>query len=402
MLPPPLPGNETSRLAALRSYAILDTLPEQDYDDIARFAAKICGTPIALISLVDKQRQWFKSRYGLTTSETPREHSYCAHNILDPDELMVVPDARKDERFVGNPLLEGDPQAVFYTGAPLVDEHGYALGSLCVIDNKPRELDKDQLTSLKSLSRQITRLLELRRREEETQALNEQLKTAYANLEEFTSIVAHDLRAPLRNIKQFAHILREEHAEDLPQDAADVVEMISDCSTSAHALVQGVLGYSRALHTLKENATSVGFQDLLLQIVGGLDLPDDFSINYHGLPDYQVHTNQLALNQIMRNLLSNAVHHNHRAAGGAVEVHVHEEDPVRVTVSDNGPGIPAHLREAVFHRFQTLGPTHSASRDSTGVGLAIVHKLVNGLGGDVWVEGNPTGGATFAFTLSPR
>ena len=157
-----LPANESERLEALRRYEILDTAPGQEFDDITLLASQICGTPIAMISLVDADRQWFKSKVGTQTSETSRDIAFCAHGILQA-EVFVVNDARADERFADNPLVTGESQVRFYAGAPLMSSDGHALGMLCVNDPKPREITDDQKRALQALSRQVVAQLELRR-----------------------------------------------------------------------------------------------------------------------------------------------------------------------------------------------------------------------------------------------
>lgn len=158
-----LPANETQRLAALRRYDILDTGAEQAYDDLTLLAAHIAGMPIALITLVDEHRQWFKSKIGLDAPETPRDVAFCAHAILEPETTMVVPDAKRDARFADNPLVTGAPGIRFYAGTPLLTPDRQALGTLCVIDSKPREMDAGRITALEALSRQVVAQLELRR-----------------------------------------------------------------------------------------------------------------------------------------------------------------------------------------------------------------------------------------------
>ena len=163
MIPPPIPANEGERLAALDRYAILDTSPEEAFGEIVHLASTLCEAPIALITLIDSTRQWFKARVGIDDSETPRNVSFCGHAICDSADVFVVPDAREDPRFVDNPHVTGDPHVRFYAGVPLTTVDGYKLGTLCVIDRKPRVLTDPQNTALRALARQVIMQLELRR-----------------------------------------------------------------------------------------------------------------------------------------------------------------------------------------------------------------------------------------------
>jgi adenylate cyclase len=160
---PAVPENEKARQAALALYDILDTGQEQSYDDFTKIASYVGGTPIALITIVDKDRQWFKSKVGTQLTETPRDVSFCAHAILNPLQPLLVPDATKDARFSDNPVVTDEPRVRFYFGAPLVTPEKFALGTLCVIDTKPRELSREQVDVLKALARQVSTLLEIRR-----------------------------------------------------------------------------------------------------------------------------------------------------------------------------------------------------------------------------------------------
>lgn len=189
----PRPENDPERVAALQAYGVLDSLPEQAYDDVTALAAQICEVPVALISLVDDDRQWFKSRVGLDVDETPRDHAFCAHAILEPAEVLVVEDARRDPRFAGNPLVTGEQGIRFYAGAPLVTGDGHALGTLCVIDRKPRTLTTVQLASLRALARQVVAQLELRRLVRELAQSREELAELCGALERQVQSTDRDL-----------------------------------------------------------------------------------------------------------------------------------------------------------------------------------------------------------------
>ncbi len=184
MLSAPLPADEKGRLAELHEYDVLDTLPEMAYDDITYVASRICKTPIAMVSLVDADRQWYKSKIGVDATETSRDVAFCAHAILDRDEIMVIPDALDDDRFFDNPLVTGEPGIRFYAGAPLTTASGNALGALCVVDRYPRNLDSTQRKALRALSRQVIAQLELRKTVADLKSHRDRLERYHRHLEQ--------------------------------------------------------------------------------------------------------------------------------------------------------------------------------------------------------------------------
>ncbi len=175
MLKPPLPANEKDRVRSLQLYKVLDTGSEKILDDLTQLAASICETPMAAISLIDEKRQWFKSKVGIDAEETSRDIAFCAHAILD-DKVLVVEDATHDRRFSGNPFVMESPNVRFYAGAPLMVSDGHALGTLCVIDNKPRRLSMDQHKALETLRHAVVTQLELRRALEDFQCVQKMLR----------------------------------------------------------------------------------------------------------------------------------------------------------------------------------------------------------------------------------
>ena len=389
---PPIPLNEAARLAALDRYQILDTAPEQAYDDFTQLAARICGVPIALVSLVDKDRQWFKSTVGLEAPQTPREQAFCAHAIVD-NQLLVVPDATHDPRFEGNPLVTGDPHIRFYAGAPLVTGSGHGLGTLCVIDRTPRELSSDQLASLQALSRQLMAQLELRH------ALL-QLTEAERAKKVFVAHVSHELRTPLTSIRGALALVRESEP-DLSDDTRELLSAAHRNADRLLALVNDLLDLERVgsgeLAIMKAECDLAGAIARALETVRPI-ATDAGVIVSAAATSSRLQADSERLTQVLLNLLANAVRFSPR--GGVVTIGVTGEGGrVRVSVDDQGPGVPAAFRAAIFEPFKQVQGSAAHRKGGTGLGLTISRAIVHGHDGTIGVGDAPGGGARFWFEL---
>jgi len=398
MIAPNEPKNEIERLKNLESYNILDSLSESDYDNLTAIAAEICDTPIALISLIDNKRQWFKSHHGVDITETPKEISFCAHAINEGDDVFVINDTRKDNRFHDNPLVTGDTNAVFYAGAPLTSKNGLPLGTLCVIDHKPNLLTKGQTKSLTALSNQVMNLLELRRNKFLLETALTNLEEKNYQLERFASIAAHDLKSPLINISSLAQMFLEEYKLKIDEDGLEMLELIVSSSNSLMDLVNGLLAYSKSDGFIKEENSLINLKTLKEEIVQHFN--SDHSINMIlDSPLETIKINKTAIHHILLNLVSNAVKYNDKSAV-EIKLGVNIIDAYyQFSLKDNGPGIALENQEKIFKLFEKLTNTDKFGQSGHGIGLAAVKKIVEKLGGSIKVNSELGHGAEFVFTI---
>ena len=397
----PRHARERARLSALRSLQILDTVGEEAYDDLVRLAASILDAPIALVSLVDEHRQWFKARHGLDARETPRELAFCAHAIVGAGPVFVVEDASLDARFADNALVQSFPHIRFYAGCVLrAPSSDLPLGTLCVIDRKPRTLNAEQRNNLSALARQVERLLTLREATQQLSVRNAELERATRAKSRFFATVSHDIRTPLHGIVGSAELLAR---LNLPEEGRRYTRTIEACSRSLLHLVDGVLDVSR----IESGAIELAARPFDLRRTVR-DVCDVVHERAHakgltltledGLPQTAYFVGDEArVHQILLNLAANAVKF---TARGRVEVIArHEPGGLHLGVRDTGPGIPHADRERIFEPF-VQGSDETHRRHGSGLGLNIVRSLTQLMGGSVELVSEPGHGSTFMVALA--
>jgi len=393
-----IPNNEVERLHTLREYSILDTLPEHDFEDITKIASEICQTPIALISLVDSDRQWFKSNHGLNVTETPRDYAFCAHAINTPNEILTVKDSRQDIRFADNPLVTGYPNVIFYAGVPLINPDGFSLGTICVIDNKPRELSEKQLDSLRSLSNQVVRLFELRKTNKMLQESQKEIQTRNDELEQFAYVVSHDIKSPLNNIIGLTTILTNDQKGKINSEGEQIIKHITNSSLRLKSLVDGIISHYMGVSISVSDRSEIDFATLFKEIVDLVDSKHEYQITY--LSDVKtVRTNEVAIKQILTNLISNSIKYNDKAKVKIEVVVTSTSDLYQFTIKDNGRGIDTIQFSKIFETFATLGTKDRFNNSGTGIGLATVKRLIEKLGGSITLESDIGVGTTFMFNI---
>ena len=397
MIEPEFPDNEIERQAAVESYNLLDSLPEESYDNITEIMCFIAQTPIALITLFDHDRNYIKSNYGFPTSESPRNISFCGHTILTKDSIMIVEDARKDIRFKNNPLVDNH-KAIFYAGVPLINPDGYKLGTLCVYDHEPRQLNNDQKKALIAMSKQVVRLFEQHKQNTILERLKSKLEKRNKELNTFASIVSHDLKSPLANIISLTELLENENADKLNEDSKTYLKYLKSSSFALKDYIDGLLIYYKNDDLLKLKKETIAFETLVLEAKKIAIAKNNIIFNYTQTP-ISVFVNKYVILQILINLITNAIKYCDKdLAEITIDLKINQSH-YNFSVKDNGKGIPKPKINSVFDLFTTLDNKDKDGNQGTGIGLATVKKLVEHQGGKVSVTSQEGLGSTFNFSI---
>ena len=521
MQEPDFPGNEAERLRALRLLDILDTEPEARFDRITHLAQQLFDAPIVLISLVDADRQWFKSRQGLDVCETPRNISFCGHAILGED-ILHVPDATQDPRFWDNPLVIGEPDIRFYAGAPLRVAGGARIGTLCLIDRRVRKLSEEELANLRHFADWVEDELNRAELSEATsiiRAHEERLRAVIDNVaetiltvdaagrvlsanasaedifarpaerlsgiglhellpritieqcaehlrqdmgdssgvpkwshltvarrndgseipvnltvtllrqqadisyivsvrhisdaerldlmkREFISIVSHELRTPLTSIRGALGLVIGGVAGRIPGKADELLTIAERNCERLISLVNDILDLEKIeLGRLSFNPVNLDLRSAIESVVA---LSNDYATGFEvslktaiSLPhELRMRVDESRLAQVLTNLISNAVKFS--PPQGTVEVAAElnaEAESVRISVRDQGPGIPPEMREYIFEKFRQLDSPNALSKGGSGLGLSIAKAITEAFGGTIGVECPVEGGSVFFLNL---
>lgn len=398
-------NEEQKRLEALYKYEILDTPEEKDFDRLSQLASLVCETPISLITLIDFDRQWFKSKLGIDMDETPRNVAFCNYAIKE-DKIMIVNDATTDERFRENPFVTSAPEIRFYAGMPLITPEGYRLGTLCVIDDKPRELTEFQKFTVETLAKEVITQLELRLKMKQLSIASNELKQNNISLSRINdangkllSIIAHDLRSPISSISSLIDMYQN---ADLSNDEMKelTLEMKTEVVNTSH-LLDNLLQWAVSqfkdevqkpvrinLLNLSKEAGSI-WAERIRSKSNKLVYKIDESLTIVSDENY--------LKFIIRNLINNA---NKFTSKGIITVSAKQSDSeIYISVSDTGVGMTEDQISRLFNWEQRTSLPGTDGEKGTGLGLQVCYEFAKKLNGEIHVKSIVGEGTEFEIVL---
>lgn len=382
------PDNEHQRLAALRTYNILDTPSEKEYDEIVVLASAICETPVSTITLIDESRQWHKARVGRSEQESARDLAFCAHAILK-DEMMVVNDTTLDDRFTDNPFV---PEIRFYAGMPLINPEGFKLGTLCVIDQQPKKLTELQEFTLKVLAKQVSKQMELRRNMEELQRMN-QLNNR------LLSLIGHDLRSPMASLHG---LLELENKHNLSQaEFREFVGSVRSGLNSSMDLLSNLLAWANTQFSTSTHHEESFYVSVLAQEIVQSHHADFEKKKNVIIHDIEKHSKVLAdenmIRAVLRNLVLNA---NKFTQSGTIRLTSRTVgDALEICVADTGMGITDQQAKNIFSWVDRKSVVGTAGEKGSGFGLMVCKDFVERNRGKIWMTSTLGKGSSFYFSL---
>lgn len=394
-----LTSDEIDNSFADDSYNILVTGDEKDFSDLTTLASAICQTPIALINLIDEKKNNFQTDNGSTITQNDFENSFGVHTLIASQDITIIEDATQDERFAKSPFVLGNEKITFYAGIPLINEEGFVLGSLCVIDRRSKILTAEQINSLKIIARQIVDKLELRRKAIVSAETIIELRNSNLFMQKFTAMAAHDIKNPLSSILLSAQSLKLRLQKLADDKCEKLVELNISSAQRLMGLIDDMLEYSRKPALLLDRKETIELVVLLQIIVSLVNVPDNFEVR---LPSkgHILSVSSVALQQIFINLLTNAIRYNDKEQGYVAISFREDEENYHFEVADNGIGIAETYHEKIFNNSFTLKVTDRYQQKGSGIGLSTVKELITALNGSIRVTSVPGQGTTFFIAIS--
>ncbi len=390
---PKLPPDEAERLAELHLLQVLDTSPEARFDRITELVQRLFQVPIVFVSLIAAERQWFKSRQGCDAPETSREISFCGHAILHK-EIFLVPNALEDERFRDNPLVVGEPFIRFYAGFPLSGPSGMRIGTLCIIDQIPRELDQHQLLNLRDIGHWVETELAARLVEESARRMQR----------EFISTVSHELRTPLTSIRGSLGLLVSGTVGPVPERAQSLLQIAKKNCERLVLLINDLLDSEKIESgNMRFDMVVQPLQPLIQQALSMTQAyADQYQVSLRSdCPETQVwvSVDSDRMLQVLINLISNACKFSLPGTEVLVQMRVQEDNRVRVAIIDHGPGIAVAFRSRIFQKFSQADSSDTRAKGGTGLGLSISQALIQHMHGEIGFATEIGQGSEFFFIL---
>lgn len=393
----PLPANEDQRLATLRDYRILDTAPDERFDRLTALAADLFDVPVALVSLVDAERQWFKSHYGLAICETPRSISFCAHTILK-DDAFIVEDAADHPLFRNNPLVLGGPCLRFYAGVALTAEDGQRIGTLCIGDSKPRDFSDTDALRLRRLAAVVSDELELHRARLQAEATVAAQNAANQLKSKLLGSMNHEFRTPLNAILGFSQILELNMSKRLGKEELDYVAAMKTAGETLLRLSDGMMTMAQIeAEVVPFGVEAICAQSLIEQVYAlhrpAAALNGIAFLRRSCISNVSLKADHSHLLRVLGSFISNAF--KYTPLGGEVTLGcAADEDRVTFYVEDTGCGIAADRQRDAFQSFDRLGREGSAVA-GLGLGLAIASRLTRAMKGEIGFESREGAGSRF-------
>ncbi len=395
----PIPSNEKERLDAVMALKILDTSAEERFDRITKMATRIFNVPISTVTIVDSNREWFKSCEGLDNTEGERAISFCGHAMLE-DGIFVIPDATKDDRFKDNPMVIGEPYIRFYAGVPLRDYAGNKIGTFCIKDHKPKDLSDDGKQNLKDLAAWVE--LEMNNSElAKAIQVREQIEKAQ---DEFVALASHQMRTPINNLLWTWRVLMGEKVGKLNEEQKAIFASSKDYLTDLNEMIASFLMLARveAGRLPVDLTLECKLKETIQQVIDKHKRTAELksqNLKFDCEFDGGIKTDPTLLKEVVCNLISNAMKYSPPQSSIKIFAKEIDSNSIQIDVSDNGYGIPKEEQDKIFQKFFRAENIENNREVGTGIGLYFVSKVIRILNGSISFESTENNGTTFSITL---